>query len=417
MPNRQGAEVIELLLSLKIAVRALRTNKMRSFLTMLGIIIGIAAVIAMVAIGSGASKIISEQIASIGSNILLVLPGSRTSGGIRLGHGSTPTLTYDDAKAISVECPAVALAAPIVRGGAPVVYGNMNWTTAVMGITPEYLAVRDWPVIEGRNLVQSDVDGATKNCLIGKTVADTLFGSEDPLGKIIRIKKLPFTVVGIMDRKGRSPQGSDQDDIVFVPLRTGQRKLFGSEYPNSVGSIMIQAKSEQDLDRAEEQVTALLNQRHRIGPSREADFTVRNLTELLDVAEQSSKAMSLLLGAVASISLIVGGIGIMNIMLVSVTERTREIGIRMAIGATERDILLQFLTEAVLLTLIGGIIGMLLGVGGAKLVSVIFDWPTLISVQAIAIAFCFSGAVGIFFGFYPARKAASLNPIEALRYE
>jgi putative ABC transport system permease protein len=248
-------------------------------------------------------------------------------------------------------------------------------------------------------------------------VADTLFGSEDPVGKIIRIKKLPFTVVGIMDRKGRSPQGSDQDDIVFVPLRTGQRKLFGSEFPNSVGSIMIQAKSEQDLDRAEEQVNALLNQRHRIGPSRDADFTVRNLTELLDVAEQSSKAMSLLLGAVASISLIVGGIGIMNIMLVSVTERTREIGIRMAIGATERDILLQFLTEAVLLTLIGGIIGMLLGVGGAKLVSVVFDWPTLISFQAIAIAFCFSGAVGIFFGFYPARKAASLNPIEALRYE
>jgi putative ABC transport system permease protein len=351
---RWGGSVIELLLSLKIALRALRTNKMRSFLTMLGIIIGIAAVIAMVAIGSGASRIISEQIASIGSNILLVLPGSRTSGGIRLGHGSTPTLTYDDAKAITTECPSVAFAAPVVRGGAAVVYGNMNWTTAVMGITPEYLSVRDWPVIEGRNLVQSDVEGATKNCLIGRTVADTLFGSEDPLGKIVRVKKIPFTVVGVMGRKGRSPQGSDQDDIVFVPIRTAQRKLFGSQFPNSVGSIMVQAKSEQDLDRAEEQVNALLTQRHRVGPSREADFTVRNLTELLDVAEQSSKAMSLLLGAVASISLIVGGIGIMNIMLVSVTERTREIGIRMAIGATERDILLQFLTEAVLLTLIVG---------------------------------------------------------------
>lgn len=409
--------MIEFLLSLKIALRALRTNKMRSFLTTLGIIIGIAAVIAMVAIGAGASRIISDQIASIGSNILLVLPGSRTSGGLRLGSGSTPTLTYEDAKAVSRECPSVAVAAPIVRGAAQVVFGNMNWSTAVMGITPEYLTVRDWPVIEGRSLSQSDVEGTTKNCLIGRTVADNLFGSEDPVGKIVRVKKIPFTVVGVMDRKGRSPQGSDQDDIVFVPLRTAQRKLFGSQFPNSVGSIMIQAKSEQELGRAEEQVHALLTQRHRIGPSREVDFTVRNLSELLDVAEQSSKAMSLLLGAVASISLIVGGIGIMNIMLVSVTERTREIGIRMAIGAKERDILLQFLTEAVLLTLIGGIIGMLLGIGGAKLVSVVFDWPTLISFQAIAMAFGFSGAVGIFFGFYPARKAASLNPIEALRHE
>lgn len=409
--------MIEFLLSLKIAVRALRTNKMRSFLTTLGIIIGIAAVIAMVAIGTGASRIISDQIASIGSNILLVLPGSRTSGGLRLGSGTTPTLTYDDAKAISRECPSVAVTAPIVRGAAQVVFGNMNWSTAVMGITPEYLEVRDWPVVEGRSLSQLDVEGTTKNCLIGRTVADNLFGSEDPVGKIVRVKKIPFTVVGVMDRKGRSPQGSDQDDIVFVPLRTAQRKLFGSQFPNSVGSIMIQAKSEQELGRAEEQVNDLLTQRHRIGTSREVDFTVRNLSELLDVAEQSSKAMSLLLGAVASISLIVGGIGIMNIMLVSVTERTREIGIRMAIGAKERDILLQFLTEAVLLTLIGGIIGMLLGIGGAKLVSAVFDWPTLISFQAIAMAFGFSGAVGIFFGFYPARKAASLNPIEALRHE
>jgi putative ABC transport system permease protein len=311
----------------------------------------------------------------------------------------------------------VALAAPVVRGGAPVVYGNMNWSTSVMGITPEYLLVRDWRVVEGRSFAQPEVEGAAKNCLIGRSVAENLFGAEDPLGKIVRIKKLPFIVVGVMDGKGRSPQGADQDDIVFVPLRTAQRKLFGSQFPNSVGSIMIQAKSEQDLGRAEVQVNALLTQRHRIGPGRDADFTVRNLTELLDVAEQSSKAMSLLLGAVASISLIVGGIGIMNIMLVSVTERTREIGIRMAIGAKERDILLQFLTEAVLLTFIGGIIGMALGVGGAKLVSVFFDWPTLISFQAIAMAFGFSGAIGIFFGFYPARKAASLNPIEALRYE
>jgi putative ABC transport system permease protein len=248
-------------------------------------------------------------------------------------------------------------------------------------------------------------------------VAESLFGAEEPVGKIIRIMKVPFTVVGLMARKGQSPQGTDQDDIIYVPLRTAQRKLFGSEFPDSVRAIMVQAKSEQLLSSAEEEVTDLLNQRHRISPGRESDFTVRNLSEILSVAEQSSKAMSLLLGAVASISLIVGGIGIMNIMLVSVTERTREIGIRMAIGAKERDILLQFLTEAVLLTLIGGIIGIAVGVGGAKLVSAFFDWPTLVSTKAILIAFMFSGGVGIFFGFYPAKKAAALNPIEALRYE
>jgi len=405
------------MLSLRIAARALRTNKMRSFLTMLGIIIGIASVIAMVAIGSGASKVISEQISSMGSNMLLVLPGSLTSGGIRLGSGSAPSLTYDDARAIQTQCPAVAIAAPLVRGGAQLVYGNMNWSTAVLGVTPEYLVIRDWPIASGRNFSQSDVDGATKNCLLGQTVAENLFGTEDPLGKIIRIKKVPFKVIGILDRKGQSPQGSDQDDIVYVPVKAAQRKLLGSQFPNSVNSIMVQARSEEDLPRAEQQVTELLTQRHRIGPGRDADFTVRNLTEILSVREESSKAMSLLLGAVASISLIVGGIGIMNIMLVSVTERTREIGIRMAIGAKQRDILMQFLTEAVLLTFIGGILGMLVGVAGAKLVSAFFDWPTLVSFNAIAMAIGFSGAVGIFFGFYPARKAASLNPIDALRYE
>ena len=407
----------ELMLSLRIAARALRTNKMRSFLTMLGIIIGIASVIAMVAIGSGASKVISEQISSMGSNMLLVLPGSLTSGGIRLGSGSAPSLTYDDARAIQIQCPAVAIAAPLVRGGAQLVYGNMNWSTAVLGVTPEYLVIMDWPIASGRNFSQSDVDGATKNCLLGQTVAENLFGTEDPLGKIIRIKKVPFKVIGILDRKGQSPQGSDQDDIVYVPVKAAQRKLLGSQFPNSVNSIMVQARSEEDLPRAEQQVTELLTQRHRIGPGRDADFTVRNLTEILSVREESSKAMSLLLGAVASISLIVGGIGIMNIMLVSVTERTREIGIRMAIGAKQRDILMQFLTEAVLLTFIGGILGMLVGVAGAKLVSAFFDWPTLVSFNAIAMAIGFSGAVGIFFGFYPARKAASLNPIDALRYE
>jgi putative ABC transport system permease protein len=400
-----------------IAVRALRVNKMRALLTMLGIIIGIAAVIAMVAIGAGASKMISDQIASIGSNLLLVVPGSTTSGGLRSGSGGTPTLTYDDAKAIKTECPSVANVAPTVRGSAQVVFGNQNWSTIVMGVTPEMLSVRDWPLSTGRNISQSDVDGATKNCLIGQTIAENLFGAADPVGKIIRIKKIPFTVIGLLEHKGQSPQGQDQDDVVYIPLRTAQRKVFGSQFPNTVGSVMIQAQGADVLKKAEEEVTALLDQRHRIGPSRERDFTVRNLSELLAVSEQSSKVMSILLGAVASISLVVGGIGIMNIMLVSVTERTREIGIRMAIGARQRDILLQFLTEAVLLTTCGGIIGMGMGVAGAMVISKIMEWPTLISSQAIIIAFLFSAGVGVFFGFYPARKAAGLNPIDALRYE
>jgi putative ABC transport system permease protein len=409
--------MIELWQSLKIALRALRVNKMRSFLTMLGIIIGIAAVIAMVAIGAGAEKMISDQISSIGSNLILVIPGSTTSGGLRIGAGGAQTLTYDDAKAIKTECPSVEAVAPTVRGSAQVVFGNQNWSTIVMGATPEMVQVREWAVVEGRNFTQSDVDGATKNCIIGQTVAENLFGSSDPIGKIIRIRKVPFTVVGLLDRKGQSPQGQDQDDVIFIPLSTAQRKLFGSQHPNTVGAMMVKAKSSDDLAKAEEEVTALLDQRHRIGPSRERDYTVRNLSEILAVSEQSSKVMSLLLGAVASISLLVGGIGIMNIMLVSVTERTREIGIRMAIGAKQRDILFQFLTEAVLLTTCGGIIGMALGVGGATVVSKILEWPTLVSLQAIVIAFVFSGGVGIFFGFYPARKAAALNPIEALRYE
>ena len=403
--------------SLLIAVRALRVNTMRALLTMLGIIIGIAAVIAMVAIGAGASKMISDQISSIGSNLILVIPGSMTSGGMRSGSGSSQTLSYDDAKAIKLECPSVAEVAPTVRGSGQVVFGNQNWSTVFYGVTPEIVAVRDWTLVSGRNISQSDVDGTTKNCLLGQTVADNLFGAADPVGKIVRIKKIPFTVIGLLGRKGQSPQGLDQDDVIYLPLRTAQRKILGSQFPNVVGSIMVQARGAEVLKKAEEEVTALLNQRHRIGPSREVDYTIRNLSELLAVSEQSSKVMSLLLGAVASISLLVGGIGIMNIMLVSVTERTREIGIRIAIGAKRRDILLQFLTEAVLLTSCGGIVGMLLGVGGARLVASLIGWPTLVSVDTIVIAFVFSAGVGVFFGFYPARKAASLNPIEALRYE
>ena len=408
---------MDFLQTLKIALRALRTNKMRSFLTMLGIIIGIAAVIAMMAVGSGASYVISQQIASIGSNIILVIPGSTTSGGLRTGTGGAQTLSSDDAKAMMTECPSVAYAAGTVRSSGQIVNGNMNWSTVIMGGPPELFDIREWPVVSGRPFNQQDEDGAIKVCLLGQTVAENLFGSADPVGNIVRIKKIPFTIIGLLERKGQSPQGQDQDDAVFVPLRTAQRNLVRSQKTGIVSAIIVKAKNEEVIDNAESEIQSLINQRHRISGSKEADFSTRNLSEILAVAEQSSKAMSLLLGAVASISLIVGGIGIMNIMLVSVTERTREIGIRMAIGAKRNDILWQFMTEAVLLTMLGGLIGIALGAGGATAVSRMLDWPTLISVESIAIAFVFSGAVGIFFGFYPARKAAGLNPIDALRYE
>jgi putative ABC transport system permease protein len=403
--------------TLKIALRALRTNKMRSFLTMLGIIIGIAAVIAMMAVGSGASYVISQQIASIGSNIILVIPGSTTSGGLRTGSGGAQTLTSDDVKAIMNECPSVEYAAGTVRTSGQIVSGNMNWSSVIMGGTPELFEIREWPVVSGRPISQQDEDGAVKVCLLGQTVSDNLFGSADPVGNIIRIKKIPFTVIGVLERKGQSPQGQDQDDSVFVPLRTAQRNLVRSQRMGIVGAIIVKAKSEELIGKAESEIQSLLNQRHRITNSKEPDFSTRNLSEILAVAEQSAKAMSLLLGAVASISLIVGGIGIMNIMLVSVTERTREIGIRMAIGARKNDILLQFITEAVLLTLLGGLLGIALGAIGATIVSNILSWPTLISLQSITLAVFFSGAIGIFFGFYPAKKAAGLNPIDALRYE
>ncbi|MHB8057705.1 MAG: ABC transporter permease [Desulfuromonadaceae bacterium] len=408
---------MDFLQTLKIALRALRTNKMRSFLTMLGIIIGIAAVIAMMAVGSGASYVISQQIASIGSNIILVIPGSTTSGGLRTGSGGAQTLTSDDVKAIMNECPSVAYAAGTVRTSGQVVYGNMNWSSLIMGGTPELFDIREWGVVSGRPISQDDENGAVKVCLLGQTVAENLFGSADPVGSIIRIKKIPFTVIGVLDRKGQSPQGTDQDDAVFVPLRTAQRNLVRSQRTGVVSAIIVKAKSEELINNAESEIQSLLNQRHRITGGKEPDFSTRNLSEILAVAEKSAKAMSLLLGAVASISLVVGGIGIMNIMLVSVTERTREIGIRMAIGAKKNDILMQFMTEAVLLTMLGGLIGIALGTGGATIVSRLLGWPTMISIQSISIAFVFSAAVGIFFGFYPARKAAGLNPIDALRYE
>jgi putative ABC transport system permease protein len=403
--------------TLKISFRALRVNKMRSSLTMLGIIIGVGAVIAMLAVGTGASERISQQIASIGSNLIIILPGSTTSGGLRMGMGSQPTLTKDDADAILKECSAVQDVAPVLNGAAQIVYGNQNWSTGVYGTTPSMLNIRDWPLGSGRPFTEQDVKSATKVCLLGQTVVENLFGSIDPIGQVVRIKKVPFTVIGILDKKGQSPQGQDQDDTVYIPVTTAQKKIFGTTFPGMVRTIMVKAKSTEDLDAAEKQINELLRQRHRIGPKKENDFTVRNLTEIMLVAEQSTKVMTLLLGAIASVSLLVGGIGIMNIMLVSVTERTREIGIRMAVGAKTWDIRLQFIIEALTLSLIGGIVGVIAGVAGSKIISAFAGWSTIVSVLSIFLAFGFSGLVGIFFGFYPAYKASLLNPIDALRYE
>jgi len=401
----------------KISFRALRVNKMRSALTILGIIIGVSAVIAMVAVGTGASRKIAEQISSMGSNLLIVLPGATTAGGVRMGSGTQPTLSLSDAEAIQKECPGVLDVAPIFSGIAQVVYGHQNWSTGVVGSSPSILDVRDWPLDSGKPFTQQDVKSATKVCLLGQTVVENLFGSVDPRGQIIRINKIPFTIIGILSRKGQSAMGQDQDDTIYVPVTTAQKKLFGTSFPGMVRVIMVKAKSSENLPLAENQINELLRQRHHIGRDRENDFTVRNLTQVMETAEQSTRVMTLLLGAIASVSLLVGGIGIMNIMLVSVTERTREIGIRMAVGAKTWDIRLQFIIEALTLSLVGGIVGIIIGISGSKLVSILAGWPTIVSFFSILLAFSFSGLVGIFFGFYPAYKASLLNPIDALRYE
>jgi putative ABC transport system permease protein len=404
-------------MTMRIAFKALGRNKMRSGLTMLGIIIGVGAVIAMIAIGSGAKARIQEQIASMGSNLIIVLSGSATSGGFRMGAGSVPTLTAEDAKAIATELSAVKYAAPVLQGVTQVVVGNQNWSTVTIATTPEALLIRDWPVVRGRTLIQSDVDSAAKVCLLGQTVVENLFGNIDAVGQVVRIKQFPFTVIGVLSMKGQTTWGHDQDDVIYVPLTTGMRLLFGQQFPGMVRSISVQATGPDTMKWAEDEITQLLRQRHRIRPKQENDFAVRNLTEAFSTAEESAKVMSILLGAIASISLLVGGIGIMNIMLVSVTERTHEIGIRMAVGARGRDILYQFLIEALVLSLIGGMIGILVGMAASQLIAQVFKWPTLISFQALLLSFSFAGGVGVFFGFYPARKAANLDPIEALRYE
>ncbi|MBI5584359.1 MAG: ABC transporter permease [Deltaproteobacteria bacterium] len=384
---------------------------------MLGIIIGVGAVIVMVAIGAGAKDMISKQIASMGSNLIMVLPGATTAGGARMGLGSVSTLTSDDAKAIKEESPAVKEVASIWGGVTQVVYGNQNWNTGVNGTPPSFFSIREWPVESGRIYTEQEDAGSVKVAVVGQSVVENLFGSESPLGQIIRIKKVPFTVVGVLSRKGQSARGDDQDDVVYIPLSTSQKKVFGSALPKTVRIILVQAQSLELMADAEKQVNDVLKQRHRTQPGQLADFTVRNLTEIMATAQQSANIMSLLLGSIALVSLIVGGIGIMNIMLVSVTERTREIGIRMAVGARSWDILFQFLTESIVLSLVGGLIGVTLGVIGGRVMAYFTEWNILISYSALLVSFSFAAAVGIFFGFYPARKASRLNPIDALRYE
>ena len=408
-----------ILASNRIALRALKVNRLRSALTMLGIIIGVGAVIAMVGVGAGATKRIQQQIQSIGSNLIIVLPGSISANGVRLGSGAVATLTQDDAKAIATECPSVAVTAPTVRGGVQVVYGSNNWATTAQGVTPDYMTLRDYSMMSGQFFAAQDVDAAAKSAVLGETVAQNLFGDSDPTGQVVIIKNVPFTVAGVLTPKGQSPTGQDQDDVVLLPISTATQKVLGVNKANAkaVGAIMVQATSTQAIDQAVQDVGALLRERHRILPGLDDDFTIRNLKEVFEAQETSAQVMSILLGAIASVSLIVGGIGIMNIMLVSVTERTREIGLRQAVGAKTRDILLQFLVEAVTLSVLGGIIGIAAGLTASALISHFAQWSTEVSPLSILMAFLFSGFVGVFFGYYPARKASFLNPIEALRYE
>jgi putative ABC transport system permease protein len=407
---------MNLLLTFKIALRALARNKMRSILTMLGIIIGVGAVIAMVGIGQGASASIQKQISNLGNNMLYVWPGSTMQGGFRGGMGSSNTLTPEDVAAIEAECPAVKAASPAVRAGGQLVFGNQNWSASsgIMGTNEKFPEIRGWPVAAGEFFTEADVRNANRVCVLGKTVADNLFAGIDPVGQTLRLRNLPFRVIGILSAKGQNQFGQDQDDTVIVPYTAAQKKMLTITH---VHQILISAISPQATYTAEKQITDLLRQRHKLGPNQENDFTVRNLTDVSEAADESSKIMTNLLASIAGVSLMVGGIGIMNIMLVSVTERTREIGIRMAIGARSRVIRRQFLIESITLSLVGGILGVLVGVGASITISRTLEWPTLISPISIIASVVFSVVVGVVFGYYPARKAASLDPIEALRYE
>lgn len=395
---------------------AMGANKLRTFLTMLGMVIGVGAVILMSSIGEGTQAKVKESIASMGSNLFIVLAGSSTSGGVRMGSGGVQTLTVGDATAMG-ELSTIAAAAPVASGMAQMVYQSNNWNTQIMGTTPEYFQVRDWEVERGSSFLDSDVRGSTRVVVLGQTVVKNLFAEEDPIGKTIRIKQSPYIVVGVLSAKGQSLDGRDQDDTALIPVTTAQTKLFGSQFKGTVRFIMVEAMSEEMMPKAEKEMIQLLRQRHKLRESAEDDFTIRNLTALANTAAETTKAMSLMLAAIASISLLVGGIGIMNIMLVSVTERTREIGIRIAIGAKQREILLQFLLEALMISIIGCLIGVGVGVGGALVVESLFPIRALVTQNAILISFMVATGVGVFFGFYPAYKASKLEPIEALRYQ
>ena len=406
---------MDLVAIIRIAMRALARNKLRSILTMLGIIIGVGAVIAMVSVGQGAQQQAQQQIAAMGSNMLFVQSGTVNRGGMRMGWGATKTLVYDDLLAIMRECPSVKAAAPGSQASAQVVFGNDNWATNINGTEPQYFDIRSWPMAEGSSFSQDDVSMAANVAVIGETVRKNLFGATDPIGETVRINNLPFKVVGLLIPKGTSAaMGQDQDDIILVPITTLQKKITGQDW---LRWIMVSAVSKDASYTAQQQITALLRDRHRIRSGQDDDFFVRNLADMADLADQNARLFTILLGSIASISLLVGGIGIMNIMLVSVTERTREIGIRMAIGATEGDVQQQFLIEAVVLSIAGGAIGIMSGMGASYVITQTLGWPVLVSPTAIVAAVLFSMAVGVFFGFYPARKAARLDPIEALRYE
>jgi putative ABC transport system permease protein len=400
--------------TIRISLRALRRNKMRSALTTLGIIIGVGAVIAMVAIGTGAKSQVEAQIASLGQNVVLVFSGNFSSGGVRSGWGGAGTMTIEDAEAIDREVPGVVRVSPEVRDRQQVLASGLNWSTQILGEGPEYLEIRDWPLADGTMFTESDVRSAGKVCIIGQTIVNELFPNEDAVGQTLRIRNIPFKILGVLSKKGLSVMGTDQDEVVIIPYTSLMKRVARR---TNLNSIIVQSESSAVSARVQNDIAALLRQRHRIGAGRDDDFTIRGQEEIANAATATTKTMTILLAGVAFVSLVVGGIGIMNIMLVSVTERTREIGIRMAVGAHGRDILLQFLVEAITLSSFGGILGIAAGFAAAKLVSALAGWPTLVPLTWVFAAFLFSAAVGVFFGFYPARKAAQLDPIEALRYE